>query len=243
MLPFASFLFPLRPSRPASDPAWTAAVINTIHINTIHINYGGTFDPVHNGHLAVARSAAEQLRGVVHLVPGADPPHRARPAANAAQRAEMLRLAIGGDARLALDLRELRRGGASYTVDTLRELRVELGADFPIACLVGVDAYRGLASWRDWRELFELAHLVVLTRPGHTLDELAPELDAETAARRCTDTARLAQSPAGCVLTLDVPAWPVSSTQVRAAIASNGSLAGLVPPLVADYMETCRLYR
>lgn len=208
----------------------------------LHLNYGGTFDPIHAGHLAVARSAADQLGAVVHLTPCADPPHRARPVANAAQRAEMARLAIAGDARLALDLRELRRHGASYTLDTVRELRAELGVSHPLACLIGADAFRGLNGWRGWHELLELTHIVALTRPGHRLDALDPELEDAIARRRTEAVPALHASAGGLVLELDVPAWEVSSTEVRAAIAARRPLGPWVPPSVQDWIARHGLY-
>jgi nicotinate-nucleotide adenylyltransferase len=209
----------------------------------MHLNYGGTFDPVHRGHLEVARSAATQLGGVVHLVPCADPPHRARPVAGAEQRAAMVALAIAGDPRLALDRRELQRARASFTLDTLQELRDELGPDAPLACLIGADAFRGLPSWRGWRELFPLAHLVALTRPGHRLDDLDPLLEAELAPRRTTAVAELHAAPAGAVLELEVPAWEVSSTEVRAALAAGQPVDRWLPAPVRDWIAANGLYR
>jgi nicotinate-nucleotide adenylyltransferase len=208
----------------------------------LHLNYGGTFDPIHSGHLAVARSAADQLGAVVHLTPCADPPHRARPVANAAQRAQMVRLAIDGDARLALDLRELRRDGASYTLDTVRELRAELGAEHPLACLIGADAFRGLNGWRGWRELLDLTHIVALTRPGHRLDALDPELENAIATRRAGAVDALHEAAGGFVLELDVPAWEVSSTEVRAAIAERRPLGHWVPAPVQAWIAVHGLY-
>lgn len=208
----------------------------------LHLNYGGTFDPIHAGHLAVARSAAEQLGAVVHLVPCADPPHRQRPVANAAQRAQMVALAIRDQPLLALDRRELRRDGATYTVDTLRELRAELGPDASIGCLVGADAFAGLPTWRDWRALFQLAHLVALTRPGHPLDRLPDELEQEIASRRVHDPSALHAAPAGLVLELAVPAWDVSSTRVRAMLAAGEVPDGLVPAAVVDWLRLNAIY-
>lgn len=209
---------------------------------TLHLTYGGTFDPIHNGHLAVARSVAAQLQSVVHLVPCADPPHRAPPVASAAQRAQMVRLAIEGDPCLALDTRELRRAGASYTLDTLRELRADLGPDVAIACLIGADAFRGLNGWRGWRELFDLGHLVALTRPGHSLDALHPELERELAPRRREAPAALRQATSGHVLELAVPAWEVSSTQVRAALAAGQALQRWVPDRVLAWIAANDVY-
>ena len=120
--------------------------------------YGGTFDPVHNGHLAIARAAADTFGVPVTLVPAAGPPHRTAPGADAAQRAHMLDLAVAGDRRLRVDRRELQRPGPSWTVDTLRELRAERGAAAPLALLVGADSFRSLPTWKHWRQLPELAH-------------------------------------------------------------------------------------
>jgi nicotinate-nucleotide adenylyltransferase len=208
----------------------------------LHLNYGGTFDPVHHGHLEVARSAAHQLGAVVHLVPCADPPHRARPVASATQRAEMLRLAIADDPELALDLRELRRAGASYTLDTARELRAELGPTHPVAFLIGADAFRGLEGWRGWRELLDLIHVVALTRPGHRLDGLSSTLEAAIAPRRVEGPGALRERPGGLVLALDVPAWEVSSTAVRAALARGECPHGAVPDAVLAFIASQRLY-
>lgn len=208
----------------------------------LHLNYGGTFDPIHNGHLEVARSAAEQLGAVVHLVPCADPAHRARPVANAAQRAHMVQLAIGDDPRLALDRRELRRPGASYTLDTLRELRAEFGPDVAIACLIGADAFRGLPSWRGWHELFALGHIIALTRPGHSLERLEPMLEHEIAPRRRELHAALREQAAGLVLELAVPAWEVSSTEVRAGLAAGLDQQNWVPRPVLEWIAAHALY-
>lgn len=209
----------------------------------MHLNYGGTFDPVHCGHIEVARSAARQLGATVHLVPCADPPHRAAPVATATQRSEMLRLAIAGDPLLALDLRELRRGGASYTIDTMAQLREELGPDAPIACLIGADALRGLPGWRDWPRLFDLVHVVALTRPGHALDDFPAPLARIWAARRAGTPQQLALAPGGAVLALEVPAWEVSSTRVRAELAAGRVPHGSVPAAVLDWIGQHRLYR
>lgn len=209
----------------------------------LHLNYGGTFDPVHCGHLEVARSAAEQLGDIVHLVPAGDPLHRARPRVDAETRAKLLDLAVADEPLLAVDRREVRRASATYTIDTLRELRAELGPDHPVAALIGADAFRQLHTWQDWRGLFDLAHLVALTRPGHDLQRLPDALASELDGRWTTSVADLRSAPAGRVLALEVPAWAVSSTAVRAALASGQSVDEWVPKAVAEYLQAHRLYR
>ncbi|WP_337244930.1 nicotinate-nucleotide adenylyltransferase [Luteimonas sp. gir] len=210
----------------------------------LYLVYGGTFDPLHCGHLAIARAARDALGCTVRLMPAADPPHRAPPGADAAQRAAMIALAIDGEPGLLLDREELLRGGRSYTVDTLAALRARLGEARPLAWLVGADSLLGLPHWHRWQALFELAHLVVAERPGSGLDgALAPELAACLADRWTDAPAALSATPAGRVLRLRQPLHPVSATQVRAQAAAGAPLAGLVPDAVAAFIEEKGLYR
>lgn len=189
--------------------------------------FGGTFDPVHLGHLSVAWEAAELLDAEVRLMPASVPPHRAPPIASAAQRVAILEAALQGQQRLALDTRELHREGPSYTVDTLRELRAEQG-ERPLVLLVGADAFAGLPAWNRWRELFELAHLGVLRRPGIATrlpDELAHEVDH----RRVSDSARIAALPAGLVIELAVTPLEISATRIRELLAAGRDPRYLLP--------------
>ncbi|HEY6940916.1 nicotinate-nucleotide adenylyltransferase [Dokdonella sp.] len=197
--------------------------------------FGGTFDPVHNAHLRVAWEAAEALDADVRLLPASAPPHRDPPRANAEQRAALVRAALAGQQRLVLDTRELRRGGPSYTIDTLAEVRGEIGAERPLVLLVGADAFAGLATWHRWRELFDFAHIGVLTRPGHEAGALPTELRTKIASRRCADAASLRESPAGRVLAIAVTPLEISASQVRALLAAGREPRWLVPDaLFAD---------
>ena len=206
--------------------------------------YGGTFDPVHDGHVGVARHARDALDADVWLMPAADPPHKAATHADAAQRVRMLRLALAGEPRLGVDLRELRRDGPSYTVDTLRELRAEVGRSAPWAILVGADGFRALDRWSRWRELFALAHVVVAGRPGHPLEAGLPEAVAEElAARRAEAPGELRSAAAGRVLLLHQPLSPHSSSELRRRIAAGRAWRDWVAPTVADYIERQGLYR
>jgi nicotinate-nucleotide adenylyltransferase len=205
--------------------------------------YGGTFDPVHNGHLAIARAARDEIDTIVRLMPAADPPHRAPPGANAGQRALMLGLAAAGESALLVDRRELGRDGPSYTIDTLRELREELGLGQPLALLIGADSFVGLPTWREWRTLFELTHFVVAPRPGSPLDGDLPCELAEMAAGRWSDSPEtLKSSPAGRMFRLGQPLQPESASEVRRRIAANVDWQGLVPPAVAAYITAKGLY-
>lgn len=206
--------------------------------------YGGTFDPVHNGHLAVARAARDALAADIRLMPAADPPHRAPPGASAGHRAAMLDLAIAAEPGLHVDCRELSRGGRSYSIDTLRELRGELGVAAPVALLVGADSFVGLATWKAWRQLFELAHFVVAERPGSPLDAgLPPELAAAVADRWTCSPRALQEAPAGRIWRLRQPLRMESATELRRRIAAGEPWREWVPATVADYIDRHALYR
>jgi nicotinate-nucleotide adenylyltransferase len=214
----------------------------------LFVLYGGTFDPVHNGHLAIARDARDALDVDIHLVPAADPPHRPPPGAAAGDRVAMLQLALADEPGLLPDLRELQRhavDGArrSYSVDTLRELRAELGADAPIALLVGADSFIGLPTWKSWQALFGLAHFVVASRAGSPLDaELPPVLAEAVQGREVASPDSLRRQPAGRVLYLRQPLHAQSATDIRQRIAAGLPWRGLVPSAVADYIRCHGLY-
>jgi nicotinate-nucleotide adenylyltransferase len=208
---------------------------------------GGTFDPVHYGHLRLAADLNRALEPVeVRLVPAGDPPHRGPTRASAEDRIAMLRLALDEFPELRLDTREVTRGGKSYTVDTLTDLRRE-APDRPILLVVGVDAFHGFPLWHRWKRLFDLAHVVVVPRPGVDFEQgLAPELAAQWHARKTDDPRILREREAGSIYLQPVSANPISSSRIRAAL--NGKrgkpveIAGLLPASVLAYIEAKRLY-
>ncbi len=204
--------------------------------------FGGTFDPVHYGHLRVAWEAAEALDAELLMVPSHVPPHRAQPGASAQQRMAMLELALAGQQRLRADDRELRREGPSYTIDTLIALRAEIGASRPLVLLVGADAFAGLSSWNRWRDLFEHAHVCVLTRPGHG-GVFEAELASEWFTRRVDDPAALRMRACGAIAAIEVTALEISASAIRALIANGRSPRFLLPPSVVDLIERSNLYR
>ncbi|KQY52761.1 nicotinate-nucleotide adenylyltransferase [Lysobacter sp. Root494] len=215
---------------------------------TLRVCYGGTFDPVHNGHLAVARAARDASGAQVFLLPAADPPHKGPTHASAQQRARMLDLALAGETGLKVDRRELYREGPSYTIDTLLELRHELGDELPLAWLVGGDSLSQLHTWHRWRELFAHAHILAVQRPGSHIDpeslaRIAPLVGAEVAARWRTLDA-LQASPAGGLAVLPMEELrPESSTELRRRIAAAYSdWHEWVPPSVASYIDRHDLY-
>lgn len=203
---------------------------------------GGTYDPVHVGHLRVALDACEALKLTrLHLGPCAEPPHRGAPVTLGAQRLHMLELAVAGEACLMADDRELRRGGRSYSYDTLLSLRKEYGPSEPLCMLVGADAYAGLPSWHRWRELLDLAHIVVLSRPGTVLPEDGPLAGLWT-VHGCHEPAALSERPHGSVLALDVSALEISSSDVRARLHAGRSARFLLTDSVLDYIRREQLY-
>lgn len=209
----------------------------------LELFYGGTFDPVHNGHLAIARAARDELGCEVRLMPAADPPHRAPPGADATQRAQMLDLAVADQPGLWVDRRELLRQGRSYTVDTLRELRQAQGERQPVALLIGADSFIGLPSWREWRQLFDLTHFVIAPRPGTLLDgELPTELAAVVEGRWAEAPETLKSEPAGRLYLLDQPLQPESASDIRRRIAASERWRHLVAPSVASFIAANGLY-
>lgn len=210
--------------------------------------YGGTFDPVHEGHLAIARAVADALGESVELLPAADPPHRAPPGASAEQRATMLDLAVACDGRLRVDRRELNRQGPSFTIDTLAEVRHEVGPALPLAWVLGIDSLRQLDSWRDWQRIFEFAHVLGVERPGtdpgpEWLSAQAPAVHAELQPRWAT-LAALRSTPAGRYAPLAIrPLRDESATEVRRRIADGLDWSDLVPAAVASYIQDQGLYR
>ncbi|MGH8751190.1 MAG: nicotinate-nucleotide adenylyltransferase [Burkholderiales bacterium] len=200
---------------------------------------GGTFDPVHYGHLALATAAAEQLKlSEVRLIPIGTPPHRAAPVASSQARVDMLRLALADKPRLRLDEREIARSGPSYTVDTLHELRRETGAARALVLLLGADAFAGLATWHRWQELFALAHIAVAQRPGTTLKNLPPVLARVFEKRR----AQTPQAASGNIVVVEITPQDIAASNIRARLAAGKDAHDLLPATVLDYIRTNHLY-
>jgi nicotinate-nucleotide adenylyltransferase len=179
---------------------------------------GGTFDPVHNAHLAMARAALHDLQlQQILWMPTGRPGYRQPPVASAEHRVAMLHIATEGEPSYAIDARELAASATGYTVDTLRELRAELGEQATLYLLMGADQYSRLASWHRPEELKRLAHVAVFARPGYP-------------------------PPDGNARAIPMPQSRVSSSDIRARVARGADIAGLVPPAVANYIRHHGLY-
>jgi nicotinate-nucleotide adenylyltransferase len=194
--------------------------------------FGGTFNPIHNGHL---RSALEirDLLGLeqVLLIPAAEPPLRERPGCDATFRAELVELAISGEAGLVCDRRELSRPGPSYTVDTLTELRDELGSERSLCLIVGADALERLDHWHRWAELLDLAHVAVMARPGWTPPNHG--VVADWLHRNQSDNpASLREQASGSIVCVTPRQLPISSSEIRELIAAGRSPRYLLPDAV-----------
>jgi len=206
---------------------------------------GGTFDPIHYGHLRMAEQLADALKlDEIRFIPSANPPHRQSPQTSAADRCEMVRLAIAGNPRFVLDDRELLRAGASYTIDTLLSLRAELGNNTALCLIMGSDAFIEFDSWHRWDEIPELCHLVLVERPNVQMSEaLRPALQSLLRERYTDQPAELAEKTAGRIMIQRITALDISATAIREDFRTQRSPRYLLPDSVVDFIQGHQLYR
>ena len=205
--------------------------------------FGGTFDPVHNGHLRTALEVAELLAlDELRLVPSNMPPHREAPVATGAERLRMLQLAADANPGFLVDDLELVRGGASYTIETLRAVRAEAGPQARLCLLIGLDAFVRIDTWKEWRQLLDHAHIVVMQRPGAALG-LTGEMAQWAQAHLAADPQdALGGAAHGSILRLGLTQLAVSATQIRELFATGRSPRYLLPDAVLDYARENRIY-
>ena len=209
--------------------------------------FGGTFDPVHFGHLRLAEEAADALAlERVRWIPAGQPGLRGVPSAGAVERLEMVRLAIADNPRFELDVAEVEAAQPSYTVPTLERLRQPqvCGAQRPLVLLVGADAFARMSGWHRWLELFNLAHIAVAHRPGFPVDPAAlpRELARVFAERFFTDPAALRNSPAGCIVPFAMTQLDISATKIRALLSKGLSPRYLMPDGLITHIQQHHLY-
>ncbi len=208
--------------------------------------FGGTFDPVHFGHLRLATELAEAFHlEKVLFIPAGLPYHRGREAhASAEERLTMLKLATQRDARFDVDDREIKRSGNTYTYDTLAEIRHERGPETPLVFLAGTDTFATIDTWHRWTELFDLAHFAVAVRADDAQwASKGPGTFPREAWPRITLNPReFASAPAGKIMTFAMTPLSISSTAIRALAADGGSIRYLTPDPVVEYVRSHNIY-
>ena len=209
--------------------------------------FGGTFDPIHYGHLRVAEEVIEAV-GLqkMYFIPAGVPRLRHAPIASPQHRAELVRIAIQDNFRFVLDEREINRDGVSYSVDSLRELKQELGKKVILCFVIGADAFIKLDKWNSWRELFNLCHFVIATRPGHVLssnhDVLPKELKDECSQRWVSSVDSLRRATSGMIFVAPTTMLDISANIIRARIAAGKSVRYLIPDAALSHIAASQLY-
>lgn len=203
---------------------------------------GGTFDPIHNGHLHLAIETQKALDiEEIRLIPVQQPPHRQTPHASPKQRLNMIELAIADLKGIVADDRELQREGISYTIDTVKSLRNEF-EQIPIALIIGMDAFQTLNSWRDWSSILDYVHIIIADRPGNPAHLSNLELEDFYLQYRSENHSDALQMPAGQILKFDIPMMDISSTQIRYRLSNNLDARNTLPTKVIDYIHEESLY-
>ncbi len=211
---------------------------------TLQALFGGTFDPVHYGHLRPAEMLAAQL-GLqqITLLPNNVPPHRPQPEASPEQRVQMLRSAIAGNPLFDIDCREMARQSPSYTIETLAEVRADRGTDQPLGFIIGQDSLLTLHKWHRWQELLNFCHLLVCKRPGYATRMETPALQAWLDAHQTQEIAHLHQQPAGSVFLADTALLPFSATEIRQRLHAGLACDDMLPASVIRSIHQLGLYQ
>lgn len=212
--------------------------------DSLYAVFGGTFDPIHYGHLKSVEALAFQLKlSQVIIMPNNVPPHRPQPLASSTQREEMVKLAIAGNPLFTLDDRELKRTTPSYTVEALEQLRATQGLNRPLAFIIGQDSLLNLQHWHRWEEILSLCHLLVCQRPGYPV-EMKSQLQQQWLEKhRTLSVDALHHHPAGKIFLATTPLYNISATAIRRRIKENKPCDMLIPPAVLAFIHQHHLYR
>ncbi len=204
---------------------------------------GGTFDPIHYGHIRLALEAREQLDlDQVRLIPVNTPPHRTDPVATPKHRRAMIELAINDNPNLCIDLRELESEDISYTINTLRSLRQE-HTDDALCLIVGRDAFNKIDSWKNWQELLDYAHIIVANRPGELSNPVSSELENWIEKHKTNDSALLKNSLSGTIYFINIPMLDISSSMIRLSCSEHKTTDDLLPATTLTYINDNHLYQ
>jgi nicotinate-nucleotide adenylyltransferase len=206
---------------------------------------GGTFNPIHFGHLRMAQELSDALNlDEVRFIPSANPPHKTAPKVSAQQRAEMVQLAINDNPIFVLDKRELDRTGASYTIDTLISLRAELGNGVSLCLMMGGDAFVALDKWHRWQELLNYCHIILVQRPQTKPNApLSKNLEAFLQAHYTENTDDLITNNAGFIHMQAITPLAISSTTIREMIKTEKNVDYLLPNNLVNYINQHKLYQ
>ncbi|MBC8947915.1 MULTISPECIES: nicotinate-nucleotide adenylyltransferase [Xenorhabdus] len=222
------------------------AIDSTTNGNTpvIQALFGGTFDPIHYGHLRPVEALA-QLVGLkqVILLPNHVPPHRPQPEATTQQRLEMVRLAVRDNPLFTVDTRELERQAPSYTVETLKSFRQEIGEQHPLAFIIGQDSLQTIHTWYKWEELLDICHLLVCSRPGYQSQLSAPGMQSWFEKYQIDSPLSLSQKPHGYIYLAATPLLNISATDIRQRHLQGISCDDLLPPSIQNYIDSQGLYK
>lgn len=217
-------------------------MVYTISDHMIGI-FGGTYDPIHNGHLHVARKVMQTFpMKEIHFLPCYQPVHRNKPQATVQQRLDMVNLAIQGHPEYILDESEARRKGPSYMIETLQLLRKELGETIPFGLILATDAFEYFNQWYRWDEILNYTHLIIVQRSHRNVLKKNTELFQYVEKKRIYKPRTLLQSPAGSLIWTHIMGLPISSTKIRQRIAEGKDISKQVPKAVLNYIRENRLY-
>jgi len=209
--------------------------------------YGGTFDPIHYGHLRIAEELLDMisLKRII-FVPSGAPRLRATPVAARNHRSNMVHLAIRDNSMFSLDEREVNRPGISTTIESLREYQCEFGDSTALCFILGIDAFIKINQWHNWHELFDLCHLIVVARPGYTsinyYQILSADIKKEFISRRVLDANDIGLKTSGFIYTAQTSLLEISASHIRSLINTGKSIRYLLPENVSDYIKSNCLY-
>jgi len=205
--------------------------------------FGGTFDPIHNGHLQSALEVQQNLRLLaVRLIPSFTPPHRESLGCDARQRLAMVKIAVEDIPALEVDDREIRRKGPSYTFDTLQSIRKEIDPETALIMVLGMDSFITLPTWHKWKDLLRSAHILVLDRPGWSWT-ISGELEAVIAGKMVEDAACLLQQSEGLIARMQTTQLNISATDIRMRIKRRQPLGHLLPDRVSQFVQDQGIYQ